>query len=124
MLDKWPAHSRFASLSLVGLIVVNSLGSGILASFGHISSARFAMVSFVTWTAIVLYWLERDCRRTSLLRVWDRGWFFLLGGWIVFPYYLIKTRGLRTGLVTFLGWPAAWFLVASFTIALAVVLTD
>jgi hypothetical protein len=58
------------------------------------------------------------------MRVWDRGWLFAIGWVGVVPYYLIRTRGLRKGIVTLLAWPAVYFLVVAAIAGFAVVISD
>jgi hypothetical protein len=66
------------------------------------------------WLAIglvIAYWLERDTRRTRLMRVYERGLFFFVGWPIVLPYYLIRTRGPRKGLAIMLKWMGAYIAI-------------
>jgi hypothetical protein len=70
-------------------------------------------VNYVVLLTALGVWLERDNRQYRALLVWDLGFFLYLAWVIVVPYYLIKTRGFKRGLVIVAAWVSA-YIVAYF----------
>lgn len=108
MIDKWPSHSRFTAIALSAYLGLVGLREAVLAKAATQSLERLDLLLNVILLACVVYWLERDTRQTRLMRVWDRGWFFC--AWpVVVPYYLVKSPGLRKGLLLMLAWSGAYW---------------
>jgi hypothetical protein len=61
-----------------------------------------ALLQYVVFCCLIGYWLNVDSRERQTLRVWDMGFFLYLAWPVIVPYYLVKTRGLKRALLTFL----------------------
>ncbi len=72
-----------------------------LARHSDISGAS-ALFQYVVFFSLIGYWLDVDSRERRTLRVWDMGFFLFLAWPVIVPYYLVKTRGLKRALLTFL----------------------
>ena len=61
-----------------------------------------ALFQYIVFFCLIAYWLNVDSRERQMPRVWDMGFFLLLAWPVIVPYYLVKTRGLKRTLITFL----------------------
>jgi hypothetical protein len=61
-----------------------------------------ALLQYVVFFCLMGYWLNVDSRERQTLRVWDLGFFLYLAWPVIVSYYLVKTRGLKRALLTFL----------------------
>ncbi len=104
MLDHWPSHSRIAAPA-IGALLLSVEGDQALVA-GNERELHAKLLWFAV-ALVIAYWLERDTRRTQLMRAYERGAFFFVGWPIVLPYYLIKARGTRRGLTIMLKWIGA-----------------
>ncbi len=104
MLSRWPAHSRFTSLTLVILVLTANIGRALLARSNIEPSPEFKLIFGIALSFTIAYWLDRDNRATNLIRAWEKAWFFFIAWPVVLPYYLVRTRGAKKAMGMLLAW--------------------
>lgn len=122
--DQWPTHSRFASIALASAILLAGIGRGWLAASGGNSSYESDLVHGLSLSLTFEYWLERDTRKTQLIRVWDSAWFFFSGWPVLLPYYLFKTRGTKRALATIFAWLGLYLLATLNAVVIGVLWSE
>ena len=60
------------------------------------------LLQYVLLFCLIGYWLDVDSREKRTFRVWDMGFFLYVAWPLILPYYLVKTRGVKRTLLTFL----------------------
>jgi hypothetical protein len=95
-------------LSLTVIIIVvfcsfQQMVYGLFAARGHEPSGAFEFLSYIVLFSLVGYWLTGDNRRYKVYWVYDMGFFLYLAWPLIIPFYLFKTRGLKTSLLIVVG---------------------
>ena len=80
------------ALFLLLLLLVRGIGSGVLMARGIESAALdFLYRAGLLWSLV--WWLKADGRRRGVRQVYCLGMLTMVGGLILLPYHLFKTRG-------------------------------
>ena len=80
------------ALFLLLLLLVHGVGGGILMARGIESAALDYLYRLgLLWSLV--WWLEADGRRRGARPVYCLGMLTMVGGFILLPYHLFKTRG-------------------------------
>ncbi len=80
------------------LFLANTIG-GLYLGFSIQPSQAFRLVYFLIFWGALSWWFIGDSKDHGW--VWLQSWgvFLYLAGWLVFPYYLFKTRGVKALLI-------------------------
>ena len=65
----------------------------------HVEPAGGFLLLYVGILAAMGYWLTWDSKRYGLTWVWDMGFFLYLAWPVIVPYYLLKTRGVKSSIL-------------------------
>lgn len=104
-----PTNS-FMMLVLLGLLIfVQQLAVGIYFGVGQEIPARLEALYTFGFLCGVIWWLQSDSKRSEAQRVYCSGLFVNLVWFIVIPYHLLKTRGLK-GLIPLAAWAGIYLL--------------
>lgn len=102
--------NSFMMLVLLGLLVfVKQLALGIYVGAGREVPARLEALYALGFLCGVIWWLRSDSKRSEAQRVYCSGLFVNLVWFIVIPYHLLKTRGLK-GLIPLAAWAGIYLL--------------
>jgi hypothetical protein len=104
------------ALFLLLLLLIRGIGSGVLMTRGMESAALdFLYQAGLLWSLV--WWLKADGQRRGVRQVYCLGMLTMVGGFILLPYHLFKTRG-GAGLLLILVFFGA--LIASGVVSLVV----
>ena len=77
------------------LVFVYHFGLGIYHTLGLEPSPTFEFLETGAFLCGVVWWLKADAQRSSLKQVYCPGLMVGYGWFVIIPYYLFKTRGIR-----------------------------
>lgn len=80
--------------------------------------ATFEILYAIAFLWLVWWWLVTDCKTTRVTWPIDLGMFLGIGWFLILPYYLFKTRGVKAmiGIASFIGILIAGWLSAAIII--------
>lgn len=77
------------------LIFISNFAIGIYAAFGEELSPTVEFLSWASFLCGVVWWLRSDATRSAISGVYCPGMLFGNGWFVMMPYHLFKTRGVR-----------------------------
>jgi hypothetical protein len=92
-LNKITSAFTVPALFLTTVLVIDSIGSGILAAKG-VETEALDLLARVALLWALVWWLKLDSKRHGIGQVYCLGLLGTTGGVVLFPYHLVKTRGL------------------------------
>lgn len=97
-------------LVLLGLLVfVHQMGVGVYFGVGEVTPSKLEALYTFGFLCGVIWWLRSDPKRSDVQRVYCAGLLVGLAWFIVIPYHLLQTRGVK-GLIPLLAWAGVYFL--------------
>lgn len=98
--------SRYDKIILfvaIALVVFTQSVFGFYAIYEMSPPAAFALLGYLTLFWLVGDWFSRDSKKHKIEWVHDMGFFLYLSWPIFIPFYLFKTRGIKTALIITVG---------------------
>ncbi|HKU75124.1 MAG TPA: hypothetical protein VJR02_14520 [Pyrinomonadaceae bacterium] len=83
---------------LIILIFIYHVGAAIYSGLGLEPLPAFDFLYEVAFVTGVVWWLRAEAKRSAVTSVYCQGMLVAAGWFIIIPYHLFKTRGVR-GLV-------------------------
>ena len=98
------------TLTIIAMLVM-SLVLCVLEILLNLQEKFISESTEVAWSIIFfissIYWAYYDADREDFEKPFDFGFFVYVFWWVLFPWYLIKTRGID-GVLLYLGFIAIW----------------
>jgi hypothetical protein len=79
-------------------VLITGGASGAYAA-RHVEPAGGFLFLYVGILTAIGYWLMWDSKRYGLTWAWDMGFFLYLAWPLIMPYYLLKTRGVKSSIL-------------------------
>jgi hypothetical protein len=102
---------------LIGFLFVSGTARAVYSSHGTTPSARFEVLTNLSFLILLWYWFREQCRPYRVSLPLDMGFFVASLWFILLPYYLWRHERWRGGL-KFLGLVIAFALAQLFTVML------
>lgn len=90
------------TLFFVGFLLLANTALGLYGGLSLQRSASFQLIYTLIFWGALSWWFIEDSKKHGW--EWLHGWgiFLYAAGWLIVPYYLFKTRGVKALLILFL----------------------
>ncbi len=95
-------HISIPTVFFIGFILLANIIMGLYAGFSMQRSAAFQLLYALIFWAALSWWFIDDSRNHGWKWLQSWGIFLYAAGWLVVPYYLFKTRGVKALLILLL----------------------
>ena len=107
-LDKNRTYYRYLPFIIIGFVILSQSVNGIYATSDMTPPGAFEFLSYLVLFWLVGDWFSRDSKEYKVKWAYDMGFFLYLSWPIFIPFYLFKTRGLRSALSVTFGFVALY----------------
>ncbi len=95
-------HVSIPAAFFIGFLLLANIITGLYAGLSIQRSAGFQLVYTLIFWAGLTWWFLDDSRNHGWNWLQSWGIFLYAAGWLIVPYYLFKTRGLKALLIVLL----------------------